>query len=71
VSGELTYTNSGDGHTVRLDGKPIGRVRRARPAGLYWYAYTMKDKPVHGTFMSMSAAASRLVELDKQEGESK
>lgn len=61
---EPTYTNDGNGHTVRIGGRAIGRVRKS---GMYWHAYKMTGENVRGTFLSMSAAGQRLVDRDREE----
>lgn len=66
MSEALSYTNNGGGiHTVWRDGNPIGTVRKR---GMYYLPYTTAGRPVHGTFMSMSAAGARLAAETPERG---
>lgn len=65
MSKELTYTNNGDGsHTVRRNGKVLGKVQHSRP----WWVATAGLRGVGG-LGSMTEAGERLAEwADIDEG---
>lgn len=56
---ELTYTNTGDGHTVRRGGKRLGQVRKL---GMRWLAYNLAGGLIPGTFGSMSEAGDQVAD---------